>query len=183
MLKQTVHSLEIENYFKVILTMQKQFLLIITSFALLSGCDNKGKEVVSPMQSLSHTEIATIAEVSAPTQASKHPPQHNDIEPHPDSTAASNLPNLVIGEKVYKSTCSICHKSGMNGAPKMGSKKDWEPRLAQGNAVLYDRAFKGYRGSKGSMPSRGSNPRLSEAEVKAAVDYIVKYSIPSWSLE
>jgi cytochrome c5 len=65
----------------------------------------------------------------------------------------------------------------------VGTKKDWEQRLAQGNDVLYSRAINGYRGSKGSMPSRGSNPRLSEAEVKAAVDYIIEHSIPSWSVE
>jgi cytochrome c5 len=65
----------------------------------------------------------------------------------------------------------------------MGSKKDWEPRIAQGNDILYSRAINGYRGSKGSMPSRGSNPRLSEAEVKAAVDYMVANAVPSWSME
>jgi len=165
--------------------MQKQCLLIITSFALLSGCDNKEKEVVvSPSRSIAPTETTKVAGAMAPIQASKQSPQLNDeIKPQPDSTAASALSNLVVGEEVYKSTCSICHKSGLNGAPRMGSKKDWEPRLAQGNAILYDRAINGYRGSKGSMPSRGSNPRLSEAEVKAAVDYIIKHSIPSWSVE
>jgi hypothetical protein len=51
-------------------------------------------------------------------------------------------------------------------------------RLARGNEILYVHAVKGYRGSKGSMPSRGSNAKLSEDEVKAAVDYMVWYSMP-----
>lgn len=65
----------------------------------------------------------------------------------------------------------------------MGSKRDWEPRIAQGKGVLYDHSIHGYRGTKGSMPSRGSNPKLSEAEVKAAVDYIVENAIPAWSVD
>lgn len=163
--------------------MHKQLLLIISAVALLSGCDSKEKEVGTSKPSIAPAVNSKIAGAMTPVQASNHPPQLNDIKLQPDSFAVSGVSNLNVGEKVYKSTCSICHKSGMNGAPRMGSKKDWESRLAQGNAILYDRAIYGYRGSKGSMPSRGSNPKLSEDEVKAAVDYMIEYSIPSWSVE
>lgn len=104
--------------------------------------------------------------------------------PAPAAAATSNaVPDLATGEKVYKSTCSICHKSGLRGAPRMGSKQDWESRLAQGKEILYDRAINGYRGKKGNMPSRGSNVRLSENEVKAAVEYMIEHAIPSWTME
>jgi cytochrome c5 len=63
----------------------------------------------------------------------------------------------------------------------MGNVDDWQPRLDQGKELLYKRALVGYRGEKGSMPSRGSNAKLSEAEVKAAVDYIYEYAAPAWS--
>lgn len=168
--------------------MQKQLLLLVTSFtlvsgALLTGCDRKEKEVVSPIHTLATTETPKAVETLASAQTSKQLTQQDGIQPQPVSAAAPDLANLAIGEKVYKSTCSICHKSGLNGAPRVGSKQDWESRLAQGNEVLYSRAINGYRGSKGSMPSRGSNPRLSEAEVKAAVDYMVAHAVPSWSVE
>jgi len=97
--------------------------------------------------------------------------------------AVAVAPGQAAGENIYKSTCSICHKTGLNGAPRLGSAKDWEPRIAQGNQVLYSHAINGFRGSKGSMPSRGSNARLSESEVKAAVDYMVAHAIPSWELD
>lgn len=97
------------------------------------------------------------------------------------STAAT--PDLATGQRVYKSTCSICHKSGLRGAPRLGNKDDWEERLTQGNDILYDRAINGYRGKKGSMPSRGSNTRLSVEEVKAAVDYMIVHAVPSWTME
>lgn len=90
-------------------------------------------------------------------------------------------PGLATGEMVYKSTCSICHKSGLKGAPRLGIKEDWETRLTQSNEILYDHAVNGFRGKKGFMPSRGSNAKLSDAEVKAAVDYMVVHAIPSWS--
>lgn len=166
--------------------MQKQLMLFVTlslllSGALLTGCDRKKKEVVSPMHSLATGEISKAVE--APAQTSKQLSQQNGIQPQPVSTAAPDAATLAIGEKVYKSTCSICHKSGLNGAPRVGRKQDWESRLAQGNDVLYSRAINGYRGKKGSMPSRGSNPKLSDAEVKAAVDYIVANAVPIWSVE
>lgn len=99
------------------------------------------------------------------------------------ATSDATAPNLVTGEKVYKSTCSICHKSGLRGAPRMGRKQDWEARLAQDKEILYDHAINGYRGKKGSMPSRGSNSKLSVDEVKAAVDYMIEHAIPSWTME
>ena len=55
----------------------------------------------------------------------------------------------------------------MNGAPKMGNKIAWQPRIAQGRDKLYDHALRG-------MPPRGGNPKLNDNEVKAAVDYLVK---------
>ena len=149
--------------------MKKQTLLIvIASLALLSGCGGKNKEVAVP------ATAATPDAAAAPKPPST--PQPNEVKPQ---TVAAT-PDLATGEKVYKGTCSICHKSGLKGAPRLGKKQDWEARLAQGKEVLYDRAINGYIGKKGSMPSRGSNSRLSEDEVKAAVDYMVVHAIPSW---
>lgn len=91
-------------------------------------------------------------------------------------------PASAPGAKTYKSTCSICHKSGLHGAPRFGNREEWAPRAANGNEILYERAIKGYRGNKGFMPPRGSNYKLSDAEVKAAVDYMVTYSLPAWTV-
>lgn len=97
----------------------------------------------------------------------------------PSAPMKSSAPHdPASGEKVYRNTCSICHRLGLRGAPRLGDTEDWTLRLAQGSEILYDRAINGYRGKKGSMPSRGSNARLSEDEVRAAVDYMVWYSVP-----
>lgn len=91
-------------------------------------------------------------------------------------------PASAPGAKTYKSTCSICHKSGLHGAPRFGNREDWVTRTANGNEPLYDHAIKGFKGNKGIMPARGSNYKLSDDEVKAAVDYMVAYSLPAWTV-
>ena len=57
----------------------------------------------------------------------------------------------------------------MNGAPKLGDKAAWEPRIKGGIDTLYNSALRG----KNQMPAKGGNPALPDAEVKAAVDYMV----------
>jgi cytochrome c5 len=80
------------------------------------------------------------------------------------------------GQKVYQSVCAMCHRTGVAGAPKLGDVAAWEGRIAQGIDVLYERSIKGFKGDKGTMPARGGRASLSDAEVKAAVDYIVEQS-------
>lgn len=77
------------------------------------------------------------------------------------------------GLDVFKKTCVMCHQTGVAGAPKLGDKADWGPRIAQGKDVLYKHAIEGFNGSKGAMPAKGGNPSLSDDEMKAAVDYII----------
>ena len=92
-------------------------------------------------------------------------------------------PASAPGAKTYKSTCGICHKSGLHGAPRFGNRDEWESRVANGNEILYERAIKGYKGDKGLMPARGYNHKLSDAEIREAVDFMVKYSMPAWTIE
>lgn len=74
------------------------------------------------------------------------------------------------GKAVYDKTCALCHGPGLAGAPKYGAKGDWAARLKAGSAKLYASALKG---TPNGMPGKGGNLALSDAEVKAAVDYLV----------
>ena len=71
------------------------------------------------------------------------------------------------GEEVYKSVCTACHSSGAAGAPKLGDKSDWAPRLKAGQKTLLNSALKG----KGAMPPRGGADS-SDLEVERAVVYM-----------
>jgi cytochrome c5 len=72
------------------------------------------------------------------------------------------------GEAIYKQTCAVCHAAGVAGAPKLGDKAAWGPRLAKGMDTLHTSALKGLR----AMPAKGGNPSLADADVMAAVDYM-----------
>jgi len=78
------------------------------------------------------------------------------------------------GAGTYNSTCVGCHGSGAAGAPKVGDKAAWKPRIAQGNATLYKVALHGKPGT--AMLPKGGNASLSDDAVKAAVDYMVSKS-------
>jgi len=80
------------------------------------------------------------------------------------------------GQKTYQTACFACHGTGAAGAPKLGDKANWKPRIAAGNKTLYEHAIKGFKGSKGVMPAKGGRADLSDDAVKAAVDYMVSQS-------
>ena len=77
------------------------------------------------------------------------------------------------GEQTFKATCAVCHVAGVAGAPKVGDKAAWKDRIAQGKDTLYEHALKGFQGKVGFMPAKGGNAALPDADVKAAVDYMV----------
>lgn len=81
----------------------------------------------------------------------------------------------VDGKKIYDTACVACHGSGVAGAPKVGNKAAWAPRIAQGAATLHEHAIKGFQGKTGFMPPKGGSS-ASDEEVKAAVDYMMSAS-------
>lgn len=82
---------------------------------------------------------------------------------------ASASTSSVDGSRIYNTYCAICHKLGMNAAPKYGNKALWAKRIAQGRDTVYSHALNGLRG----MPPRGGFAQLTDDEVKAGVDYMV----------
>lgn len=80
------------------------------------------------------------------------------------------------GKSVYDSACLVCHAAGVAGAPKVGDKEAWAPRIAQGTDTLVKHAIEGLQGSTGVMPPKGGRDDLSDDDVKAAVLYMVGLS-------
>jgi cytochrome c5 len=74
------------------------------------------------------------------------------------------------GGQLYNTYCAICHRAGLNAAPKHGSKPLWAKRIAQGRDTMYSNAINGLRG----MPARGGFDQLTDEEVKAATDFMVR---------
>ncbi|WP_267224630.1 c-type cytochrome [Dyella silvae] len=126
--------------------------LIVAAAVLLAACG--GDKAASAGDAASSPSVAAEAPAAAPA-----------AEP----VAAEPSP----GEKVYQGTCVMCHGSPAVGAPVLGNKEDWAPRIAQGKDVLYAHALDGFSGQKGAMPAHGGNPSLDDAAIKAAVDFMV----------
>lgn len=80
------------------------------------------------------------------------------------------------GDAIYNSACLACHAAGVAGAPMMGNKEAWAPRIAQGADVLYTHAINGFQGATGFMPAKGGRVDFSDQEIKNAVDYMVGQS-------
>jgi cytochrome c5 len=79
-------------------------------------------------------------------------------------------------EEVFEQACSACHGQGIVGAPRVGDKAAWAPRIAQGAETLHRHAIEGYQGKAGVMPAKGGRADLSDELVRAAVDYMVEKS-------
>lgn len=83
--------------------------------------------------------------------------------------------HLAQGRVIWLGTCEGCHGYGIAGAPVPMEPEQWQPRLAQPMPVLYHHAIEGFFGPDYTyMPPRGGNDKLSDAEVRSAVDYMAR---------
>jgi cytochrome c5 len=74
-----------------------------------------------------------------------------------------------VGEKLYKQACAACHIAGVAGAPKFGDKTAWAPRIATGMDAMVAAVISG----KGIMPAKGGAAGASDADLRAATQYMV----------
>jgi len=121
------------------------------------GADLSDLEVERAMIYMANKAGAKFAEPAAPAP-----------EKTAAAAAAPAAAGKIDGKKIYEGTCVACHATGAAGSPKAGDKAAWAPRLKTGMDALYASALKG----KNAMPPKGGNTALSDAEVKAAVDYL-----------
>lgn len=77
------------------------------------------------------------------------------------------------GEDIVKAACGNCHRDGANGAPKIGDKDAWLPRLPKGVEELVASAIHGHN----KMPARGGLSNLSDIDIRAAVSYMLSQSL------
>ncbi|RPI45390.1 MAG: cytochrome c5 family protein [Betaproteobacteria bacterium] len=124
---------------------------------------------IKPVGRVVLAEAAPATAAAAPAAAE---PAGAPVPAAPAPTAAAAAPAAQAaaadGKAIYEKTCAVCHVAGVAGAPKAGDKAAWAPRLKQGMDMLYASSLKG----KGAMPPKGGAAHLSDAEIKAAVDYL-----------
>lgn len=88
-------------------------------------------------------------------------------------TATETPPQENSGQTTYEQFCVICHQDGVASAPKFRNETDWKSRLA-GRTVddLVSSATKGLN----LMPAQGTCSECTEADLKAAIQYMLPKS-------
>ena len=78
--------------------------------------------------------------------------------------------SATSGAAIYSTMCARCHATGEYGAPKLGDRAAWQPRFHEGVDHLLDQAIEGL----GAMPPRGGVDDLGDAELRAAIVYMLE---------
>ena len=125
-----------------------QALVPALALLMLLGTGCSEKETTSPQE-------------AAPAQTTAEPPAAD--KPADTQTASAD------GQKIYQKSCQACHAAGVAGAPKLGDKEAWAPRIAKGNDALLLSVTNGLK----AMPPKGTCMSCSEDELRAAVEYMV----------
>lgn len=139
--------------------MKTTTLLSLLMVAALAACGDKAPA----------PDPAATAAAPAPAVASAPAPAATPAAVAAAAPAAPSADVLAAGEKIYTASCASCHAAAVMGAPKLGDKPSWTPRIAKGIEVLYASATNGLN----MMPPRGGNAALKDDEVKSVVDFMV----------
>ena len=132
-------------------------------------------EVARAVAFMANQSGAKFKEPAAPAvTAAPAAPAASAVVPMPAAPAAAGAKGAeasakLDGAKVFASGCNVCHATGVAGAPKLADKAAWAPRVGQGIDALTASVIKG----KGAMPPRGTVATASDAELRAAVEYMV----------
>lgn len=144
------------------------------------GETGAAEKVIARIQKVGTVEIraAGAAEAAAPAageqQAAAAPapaPASAEAAAAPaaaaPAAAAPATADLAAGKALYDKSCVTCHGAGVAGAPKLGDKAAWAPRIAEGMDAMMNIAIHG----KGAMPPRGATT-ATDAELFNAVSYM-----------
>ncbi len=141
-----------------------------------AGGDFNDVEIARGVAYMANAAGGKFAEPKAPEGAASAPAVASTPAAAPAPAAASpaaasaapQAASAGAGEALYKQTCVACHGAGVAGAPKLGDKAAWAPRVAQGLPALVQSAIKG----KNAMPPKGGS-NAPDQEIHAAVEYMV----------
>ena len=72
-------------------------------------------------------------------------------------------------QQIVRAQCARCHETGAGGAPRIGDRDAWIPRLKTGFDTVVRSAINGH----GGMPARGGMANLTDAELRSAIAYMI----------
>ena len=170
-------EVHIEDHASLIKTPQQLIIVVVLAFvipvvgivmiasAITGGLKTEPESDKAVAARLKPVGSVVVGEVPAEPAAAT--PAMKSTASAPVKVAAAGGPGA--GKKLYDTVCTVCHAAGIAGAPKTGDKAAWKPRIATGKEALYNSALHG----KNAMPAKGGLANAPDADVKAAVDYLV----------
>ncbi len=149
--------------------------LSLSALLALSACSGGDNKATDEPAAVTETETVVV-EPETPVVEPEVVTPEPMVEPEPAEvpvveTEAAAEPVVLTadtGAKLYEKQCKVCHENGLLAAPKFGNKTDWAPHLVKDIETLRMHSAKGFN----KMPAQ-ANAEVSEAEVYAAVDYMV----------
>ncbi len=88
------------------------------------------------------------------------------------TTSAETKREPYTAEEVLTKVCNACHQTGVLEAPKNGDAAAWKARAEAAGGL--DGLVKSSIEGKNAMPPRGGDPSLSDDELKAAIELMMK---------
>lgn len=165
-----------------------KLLIAVMMMAGLTACSQEAKQETQETAQAVASEVKTEAASAADATASAAQEAADKVEAAASKAEEAAKPEekaeapaaeakpaesaKVDGKAVFEANCKACHGGLIPGAPAVGKKEDWAPRIKQGKDTLHKHALEGFN----SMPAKGGNGSLSDDEVKAAVDYMANES-------
>ncbi len=165
------HDSHFFNNFSLVLGMLFAVTIGLFAFSRFVGANNQGKQVTDDPRYIASVEqrLNPVARVAVAGQDNTA----LAIETPPGAAGATaSLP--ADGSAAYETACAACHGAGIAGAPRVGDKAAWAPRIAQGKATLYKHAIEGYTGKTGFMPAKGGQATWPDELIQQAVDHIIE---------
>mgnify|MGYP005990091681 CR=1 FL=1 len=149
-------------------------LSVISLSVLLALSACSGDNAITEESSAANEPAATSVEETVATESETTVPEPmaesetTDVVVEEETAAEPEMLAADAGAKLYESNCKVCHTAGLLNAPKYGDTAAWATRLTKDKETLYMHSAKGFN----KMPAQAVDG-VSEAQVKAAVDYML----------
>ena len=163
------------NVFSAVIGVLVALALVLIGISRLVDSGPKGaRDTADPlMQASAHERIKPFGQVAVAGEDNTALAIKETAVPVAGAAPAGGAAAIPTdGKGVFDVACSACHGTGVAGAPRIGDKAAWAPRIAKGIPTLEKHAIEGFQGQAGVMPAKGGRTDLPDDAVRAAVEYL-----------
>lgn len=143
------------------------FIILASFFASFGATEQSVMDRSAVVERLKAIEVVAVKgdeKEAAATDAAAAPAAETSEAPADAGEIDANA--------IVTATCFACHSIGLLESPKIGDKEAWNKRMEANGGM--DGLVKSGIVGKGAMPARGGNAALSDAEVKAAIEFMMQ---------